>query len=255
MTITIDQEAVRNKLLSTDEDRFRKRYKETDNLTGLEVIFSSPLLYTLEKNRFFLMKESRKIILDTKFHFRPDYLSVDEYGTETLWYILLFVNDMTCIEQFDTYEILVPSYTSILELSKYNVDSNVTILEDVEAVSEKLLALYETKVKPPTTHEEEPVPEDIHAKYWVRQKFEVDAGMETAGFLDLAYEAIENTLSFKVEHGGNFIHNVDYNVIISYDDVLRRVSWKDEDCGEGPGLMTYIKDGMMLEVQYAKFKK
>ena len=128
MAARIDQESNVNRLLATDEDKFRKKYKEIDDSTGLEVVFSSPSLYTLEKNRFFLMKESKKIILDSKFQFRPDYLSEKEYGTETLWYIILFVNDMSCIEQFNTYEVLVPSYSSILELAKCSVNNEFTLL-------------------------------------------------------------------------------------------------------------------------------
>ena len=253
MAARIDQESNVNRLLATDEDKFRKKYKEIDDSTGLEVVFSSPSLYTLEKNRFFLMKESKKIILDSKFQFRPDYLSEKEYGTETLWYIILFVNDMSCIEQFNTYEVLVPSYSSILELAKCSVNNEFTLLNNDELVSEKLLALYESKIKPPTSVDEEgTVATDIEAKYWVRQKFEVDAGMEAAGIVDLAHKVIEETVSFKIEHGGNFIHDIDYNVIASYDGVLRRISWKDDDCDEGPGLLGFIKTDMVLEVQYAK---
>jgi len=112
--ITIKDEAISRAKLVTDLDNFREHY-----ITDTELFkFPSPSMWTLEKNRFYLLSNSRKEILNAKYIMRPDYLSYDEYGTETLWPVLLFVNQCFCREEFDMQEVIIPSLESIIIICK-----------------------------------------------------------------------------------------------------------------------------------------
>jgi len=252
MASRVEIDAKQNILLTTDEDRFRKKYQYEDD--DLLVTFSSPRLEVLELNKFFLLSKSVKKILPRKYYYKPDYMSFEEYKTETLWYVLLFVNNICCIEDFDKYEIFIPPYGAILELIKKDLSKEIITIGKEPPVSAKLLNLYSSKIKPVIEDgdNEEENKVDEKALYWVRQKFEINIGQETNGYIDLAYEVIEDTLTVKMEHGGNFIYNVDYKLIKTNDGQIRRLSWRDLDCEEGPGLLDTIKSGMMLEVLFAK---
>ncbi len=248
----VENDAERNILLATDEDKFRRKYREiTDDIT---VTFASPHLSVLEMYKYFLLSQSEKRVLDQKYYYRPDYVSQKEYGTETLWYLILFVNDISCIEEFNKYEIYVPSYSSILQIAKKDVSSDVTEIKIPDTISPKLLELYASKISPviEESEEEEEIVADEEALYWVRQKFEIKSGQESNGYLDLAYIPIEDTVTFKAEHGGNFIYGVDYYIIESFDGQVRRLSWLDSDCPEGPGLLGSVVEDMMVEILYAK---
>jgi len=247
----LEVDAKSNALLATDEDRFRRKYQQ--RAEGLVVTFASPHLEVLELNKFYLLSKSVKKILDQKYYYKPDYLSFKEYGTETLWYLLLFVNDIFSIEEFNKYEVYVPSYGAILELVKKDISEDITVIGEEEVVSQKLLNLYSSKIEPSTgqPEEEEEVAEE-EALYWVRQKFEINPGQESNGYIDLGFIPIEHTVTAKIEHGGNWIYNVDYKIIESFDSQMRRLSWREEDCTEGDGLLGDVKEGMMVEVLFAK---
>jgi plasmid replication initiation protein len=50
---------------------------------------------------------------------RPDYLSFDEYGTVHLAFVLMYVNNVRFIEEFQGLDIvIIPSYSSIIEMLK-----------------------------------------------------------------------------------------------------------------------------------------
>ncbi|NPB00398.1 MAG: hypothetical protein GXO10_03390, partial [Crenarchaeota archaeon] len=82
----------------------------------LEVKSKGPQLYTLQDSLFWLLYNSTQITLEEKYITRPDLLSFDQYGTEQLWYVLLFVNNYRCFEDFIGPKVYVPSYDSIVEL-------------------------------------------------------------------------------------------------------------------------------------------
>jgi hypothetical protein len=47
---------------------------------------------------------------------KPDYLSFDEYGTVALTWLLMYVNAVPSIEEFDLERVVIPSYSSIVEV-------------------------------------------------------------------------------------------------------------------------------------------
>ena len=255
MAFKLDMDAEKNILLATDSDKFRKKYKETKN--NIDITFASPYFYTLEKYKFYLLRKSTNIVLNHKYYYKPDYLSYDEYGTETLWYMILYLNNISSIEQFDVYDVVLPTYGAIIDIAGERVGSQVIVLGEEPKTPSSVLNLYTSKVAPnilPPGQEEgvSPVNEEPQALYWIRQKFEITQAQATNGYIDLTFVAIPSTLEVKIQNAANFIYNVDYNLIISFDSKLRRITWRPESCTEGNGLLGRILPGMILECVYAK---
>lgn len=112
MSVTLDQEAAKLASLASDIDNFRERFTTENDL----FVFPSFELATIEKNFFFLLQQSRREVLDIKYKYRPDYLSFDEYGTVGYWQLLLLVNGIPSLEDFDIPSVIIPSYNSIIEI-------------------------------------------------------------------------------------------------------------------------------------------
>jgi hypothetical protein len=107
--ITIDQEANQRKESPLNIDSFRETYVTTNDL----YIFSSPALWTLDKNLFFLISNSDEILFELKYKYRPDYLSFDKYGTIMLWEMLMYINGVMSLEEFNLDTVLIPHYSAI----------------------------------------------------------------------------------------------------------------------------------------------
>ena len=112
MSETIDKESRQRSRLAIDIDNMCETYKTT---TGL-FIFSSPSLYTLEKNLFYLLKNSVEKQFEQKYFMKPSYLSYDEYGTVCLDYLLMYINNIQCIEQFDLNRVIIPTFQSVVDI-------------------------------------------------------------------------------------------------------------------------------------------
>ena len=126
---TIDSEAKKNKLMPTSLDYMGVSYK---NVKG-NVSFPSPLFWLLEKHLFFLAANSTKKKFELKYTMRPDYLSYDEYNTVILAPLLMYVNGVFCIEEFNLNEVIVPklSYISDILIDKFPELSH----DDLEVVN------------------------------------------------------------------------------------------------------------------------
>lgn len=107
---TIDRESRERIRSPLDLDYMAKRYKTTNGY----FTFTSPSLWTLEKNFFYLLKNSVRKTFQTKYKYKPDYLSFDEYGTPVLGQLLMFVNGVMCLEEFDLNLVIVPSMQSVV---------------------------------------------------------------------------------------------------------------------------------------------
>ena len=114
--ITIDNEAKQRAKLPTDMDKMAERYKTTNGY----YTFTSPSLWAIEKNLWFLLRNSVEKELEPKYVMRPDYLSFDEYGTVSLAFLLMYVNGIFSIEDFDQKTVVVPSFTSIVDMCQDN---------------------------------------------------------------------------------------------------------------------------------------
>jgi hypothetical protein len=112
--ITIDIEAKSNAKLQTNIDFMGQKYVCEIN----PYIVPSPSLWALEKNLYYLLRNSREETFKSKYLYKPSYMSYDEYGTVTLDYILMYVNNVRCIEEFNLSTVIIPEYGAISDICK-----------------------------------------------------------------------------------------------------------------------------------------
>jgi hypothetical protein len=109
MTILIDNEAIRQLQSPLDIEKFGKRYKTENNLFS----FPDPNLESVDKNLYYLLKNSDEFEFEQKYKYRPDYLSFDYYGTTILWELILYVNNVFSVEDFDLPTVVLPTLQAI----------------------------------------------------------------------------------------------------------------------------------------------
>lgn len=109
MTILINNEALRQLQSPLDIEKFGQRYRTENDL----FTFPDPNLETIDKNLFYILKNSEEVDFELKYRFRPDYLSYDYYGTTILWELLMYVNGVFSIEDFDLIKVIIPSLDAI----------------------------------------------------------------------------------------------------------------------------------------------
>jgi len=109
MTITIDNEAIRQLRSPLDFEKFSQRFKTSNDLYS----FPDPNLETIDKNLFYLLRNSQEVKFESKYKYRPDYLSFDYYGTTTLSNLLMYINGVFSLEDFDLETVVIPSLQSI----------------------------------------------------------------------------------------------------------------------------------------------
>jgi hypothetical protein len=114
MIVTIDNESRSRARLSIDLDYSADRYKTTNDY----FTFPAPVLDTIDKNLYYLLRNSKQIPLDKKYHYRPDYLSFDEYGTVSLAPLIMYLNNIGSLEQFVIANVVLPNYSAIMEILK-----------------------------------------------------------------------------------------------------------------------------------------
>lgn len=91
-------------------DNMALRYKTENNY----FTFTSPSLWAIEKHYYFLLKNSVEKEFDQKYKYKPSYMSYDEYGVVNLGYLIMRVNGVFCMEDFDLTSIVIPSMSSIV---------------------------------------------------------------------------------------------------------------------------------------------
>jgi hypothetical protein len=116
MPFTIDDEAKQQSRSPFNIGKMGAQYKTANKLFS----FPSPTLKTIDKHIFFLLRNSSIEKFAPKYKYRPDYLSFDKYGTTILWQLLMYVNGVASVEDFDIKEVVVPSVQSIVEINKDN---------------------------------------------------------------------------------------------------------------------------------------
>ena len=112
--LTIDQEVKKRIRHPLDLDNMADRYKTANG----HFSFTSPSMWVIEKHLFYLLRNSVEKEFETKYKMRPDYLSYDEYGTIILEPLLMFVNNVLCVEDFDLVKVIVPTLQSIVDISR-----------------------------------------------------------------------------------------------------------------------------------------
>lgn len=109
-TRTIDKESENFKRMPIDFERMGERFKTDNDL----FTFPDPNLRTLEDNLFYLLRNATELLFKPRYNFRPEYLSYDVYGTPALAPVLLFVNNISSVEEFyNLPKIVIPSLDAI----------------------------------------------------------------------------------------------------------------------------------------------
>ena len=110
MAIFIDEEARRQLRSPMDIERWGDRLKTENSLYS----FPDPNLEVIDKNLFYLLRNSTEIEFESQYKYRPDYLSYDQYGTTILWEILMYVNNVFAVEDFNLDRVILPSLQAIV---------------------------------------------------------------------------------------------------------------------------------------------
>jgi len=114
MSITIDQESRQRTRLAIDVNFSGNRYKTTNGL----YTFPALELEVFDKYLYYLLKYSVQKRFERQYIMKPDYMSFDEYGTVSLAQMLMYINGVPSIEMFDLDEVVVPSYSAVVEILK-----------------------------------------------------------------------------------------------------------------------------------------
>lgn len=114
MSVTIDQESRQRTRLAIDINFSGNRYKTTNGL----YTFPALELEVFDKYLYYLLKYSVQKPFERQYIMRPDYMSFDEYGTIALAQMLMYINGVPSIEMFDLDEVVVPSYSAVVEILK-----------------------------------------------------------------------------------------------------------------------------------------
>jgi len=114
MSVTIDEESRQRSRLAIDINFSGNRYR-TDNKL---FTFPAPTLETLDKNLYYLLKNSEEKEFERQYLMRPDYLSFDEYGTVALAQMIMYVNTVPSLEAFDLQTVILPSFSAVVEMLK-----------------------------------------------------------------------------------------------------------------------------------------
>lgn len=252
----IDDESKSLSILSSDLDYYRRRYfiREQGVNETIMVNFVSPYIICFEEYRFFLLKNSITQHLPAKYHYRPDYLSYDTYGTTNLWSLLLYINNIPCIEEFDKDDVVIPSKFSVQSIATDTVKRNpsqeiVQLIEILRKDTDKLY--YSFQSIPVIRNISNPTILTTDSKLlFNREFFTVDIITSRQRYIPLKYQPISESIQFRVQDNPSYIYGKHYKL----DRINGKyvITWDPKRLTSGIGLVGTITEGSQLEVIYAR---
>lgn len=111
---TIDSESNLRVRVPYDLDFFTERLMTENEI----FVLPSPVMWVLKKNLFLLLKKSVRTQFKEKYKYKPDYLSDDEYGTVIIAPVLMYLNNIPCVEEFNMDYIYIPTKDAITDLCR-----------------------------------------------------------------------------------------------------------------------------------------
>ena len=254
---TIDQEASILSRLASDLDNYRRMYSLTEEDTdeNIFVKFVAPSIIAFENYRFYLLQNSVTKQIQANYYYRPDYVSYDEYGTVNLWAMLLFINNIPTMEDFNQESILVPTQNAIIEVSRdvltKNLLTNLVPLYDLPPVATPAL-FYDKQTVPPVKTSSQTVPVFVPKDmYFNREEFTVDVVIARQRCVDLQYEPVVNSLILKIKDQVNYIYGKHY--LVTRGTIgNNRVTWDPRLITNGIGLTSVLVEGVEFEISYAR---
>ena len=232
-----------------DIDNLRRKYLKKDADVG--VYFVSPYILGYEKYRQFLLKNSVLKTLNISYHYRPDYLSFDLYGTTIYWTVLLFMNNIACIEDFTVDDIYVPSFDSLNLLSNLKENENAVInLDQVASYQPIWPKLYQPTVN--TKPESEPVDElTLSLIPYRRDQFVITSADLSNEYVILTDEPLIESVVVRLQNQIVVpLYGVHYTVKYNSNLLKFLLSWSDADTPSGVGMKNIVLLNSVLEVQY-----
>ena len=111
----------------TDLDNMAPRYATTSGI----YTFTSPYLWTIEKNLYYLLRNSVRKDFDEKYNMKPSYMSYDEYGVTSLDKLLMYINNVGCVEEFKLDKVIIPTFSAIIDIcqDKYSKNKPIQFIE------------------------------------------------------------------------------------------------------------------------------
>jgi hypothetical protein len=92
--------------------------------------FDSPSISLLQNYVYTLKATATLVTMTQRYYQRPDLVAYDNYGSTTLWYIILYVNDCKSYADFIMNTFLVPDESVISEFisSTRGIKNNVVVI-------------------------------------------------------------------------------------------------------------------------------
>ncbi len=247
----------------SDLDNFRRFYGmvETGAITNangstsdVNIKFVAPKLFLFEEFRFTLLKNSVTKPLTPLRYYRPDYVSYEEYGTINLWAMLLFINDIPTIEDFDVEHIKIPSKSSIMKLT--NAATSRKTLEIIVPMHERQLKptpqLYSKKKTIPNEITKPTVVSQVASNvYFNKDTFTLNLIDIRNRYVDLEFQPIPNSVTFNIENAPNYMQGKHYDIIRGSNG-YNRLTWDPRKIPNGVGMLSIMRESMYVEISYAK---
>ena len=159
------------------------------------------------------------------------------------------------VEEFHQDNVLIPSRSSVLRISKDVVardpGTELVPLSDIfKPETEKLFYAKDSlpNVVPSIVQNTQIVPTSL---YFYKEVFVIDVILSKQRGVDLTYEPITESVQLKVDSQPSFIYNKHY-AIIKNNGKLNRLTWDPRRISNGVGLVDILVEDTTIEVQYAR---
>jgi hypothetical protein len=267
---SINTDSSRNSSSILNPESLRRTNIYHDDETNISVIYPSPSIDAYEKKLFELLSNCDKVEWKPEWYMRPDYVSKQFYGTEMYWSLILYINNISSIEDFNCNDyILVPSLPSLSDLLRERYDPNdiVNVTPTTSDVNPeaKLYKKYpldndelnkksaDARVNNFEVSPETPPIYDPPSLLRLTETYTLTADHISGAYVSLSYIPVNvSTISFKLSDL-TYNQKYAYDYILTIDDEYKhkKISWKATDCPYGSGLEAILDEvGMVIEITY-----
>jgi len=163
-------------------------------------------------------------------------------------------NDIPNIESFiDLEKLYIPRMDAIYRVANNTIFDEPLNVTPVISLSKRMSSqIYTQKSKPELIEQPEFVAvENEDDFYFLRENYTVTNAIASKQYIDINFDAVPQSVSFKIQDHAAFIYDRDYVVTKNSSGKLKRISW-DKRNVSGDGLLDVIEEGMNIEIQYAK---
>lgn len=268
---TIKSEVRHNILMPTDIDNFKNRYIEKDEKLNLSVVFPSYSIKTFDNLYYYLLERSKYIPFNPRWEMRPDYTSFDYYDTTVYWGLILYINNVACIEDFVNFtKILIPPKEIVFDLYRHKdvlPNQPISVFEDKEYTNHmikfyKSYALSDYEYMLRTAHEalteSNKTPQYQTKQVVVKQVMEsIPQSIVDDKYIDLKHiPASTNSIKLLIK-GYSIPRIYGYDFILDYtpNNELKRIIWDPDRLIIDGQLVTsnmneILRAGDKIEVSY-----